>query len=290
PAAVEPYSGDFQFERAFAVTQERLEKIQERLFQKEARIRERKSRLRWIFLSLYGLGSLAVLVANSVKALRPGREEGERGREPAAPASFGGLCPCGGGSFRSAGGGRRRGPLRPPENVQRHVVFIEDRLLHPGDEKPERLLVGQRSIVLHAILEAEFLRQQKLLGAAEILPLLLEMEHALEGENEGDGQSDQRRRNRGEIDLKRPVERLPMHVGDDGNQHGANGCHGAGLQMTALHAPGGLVVVAEIAALLPRQPLVDVCVDAFLDIRHRNLPLVHGDKRRIWPIPAPGRA
>jgi len=73
PAAVDPYSGDFQFESAFAVTQERLEKIQERLFQKEARIRDRKSRLRWIFLSLYGLGSLAVLVANSVKALRPER-------------------------------------------------------------------------------------------------------------------------------------------------------------------------------------------------------------------------
>ncbi len=72
PGPVSPYSGDFQFEQAFKITQERLEKIQARLFEKQDWIRERKSRLKWIFLTLYGLGSLAVLLANSVKALRPG--------------------------------------------------------------------------------------------------------------------------------------------------------------------------------------------------------------------------
>jgi hypothetical protein len=73
PGPVNVYSGDFEFERAFAITQDRLEKIQARLFEKKDRIQDRKTRLKWMFLTLYGLGSLAVLIANSVKALRPER-------------------------------------------------------------------------------------------------------------------------------------------------------------------------------------------------------------------------
>lgn len=73
PDPVDVYSGDFEFEQALATTQDRLEKIQARLFEKKDRIQDRKTRLKWVFLTLYGLGSLAVLIANSLKALRPER-------------------------------------------------------------------------------------------------------------------------------------------------------------------------------------------------------------------------
>jgi hypothetical protein len=73
PGAVNVYSGDFEFQKAFEITQDRLEKIQARLFEKKDRIQDCKARLKWTFLTLYGLGSLAVLIANSLKALRPER-------------------------------------------------------------------------------------------------------------------------------------------------------------------------------------------------------------------------
>ena len=73
PDPVNVYSGDFEFEQALASTKDRLEKIQARLFEKKDRIQDRKTRLKWVFLTLYGLGSLAVLIANSLKALRPER-------------------------------------------------------------------------------------------------------------------------------------------------------------------------------------------------------------------------
>jgi hypothetical protein len=71
PGPVDVFSGDFDYARAIETTQTRLEAIQNGIRDEKNQIEGRKARLRWVFLTLYGLGTLVVLLANSIKALRP---------------------------------------------------------------------------------------------------------------------------------------------------------------------------------------------------------------------------
>jgi hypothetical protein len=58
------------WEEAMPIIQDRLEKIQVRLSEKKKRLEGNKDRLNWIFLALYGFGSVAILIASSLKELR----------------------------------------------------------------------------------------------------------------------------------------------------------------------------------------------------------------------------